>query len=62
MLSAATLKYSLVLLCSYAVSGPLSGTALVSLSATLGASLAFLVSRYVARPAVEAKLAGGTDE
>ncbi|WIA15201.1 hypothetical protein OEZ85_001881 [Tetradesmus obliquus] len=36
--------------------GPLKGTALVSASATLGASLAFLVSRYIARPAVEERL------
>jgi uncharacterized membrane protein YdjX (TVP38/TMEM64 family) len=38
--------------------GPLKGTALVSASATLGASLAFLVSRYIARPAVEKRLEG----
>eukprot|EP00878_Enallax_costatus_P011852 GHUV01012374.1.p1 GENE.GHUV01012374.1~~GHUV01012374.1.p1 ORF type:complete len:173 (+),score=65.06 GHUV01012374.1:1003-1521(+) len=37
--------------------GPVEGTALVSVSATLGACLAFLVSRYIARPTVEAKLA-----
>ncbi|KAK9830563.1 hypothetical protein WJX72_012501 [[Myrmecia] bisecta] len=36
--------------------GPLTGTALVSVASTLGAALAFLVSRYVARPYMEAKL------
>jgi hypothetical protein len=38
--------------------GPLKGTAVVSVSATAGACLAFLVSRYLARPVVEAKVAG----
>ena len=32
--------------------GPISGTAIVSVAATLGATLAFFVSRYVARPLV----------
>lgn len=36
--------------------GPLLGTVVVSAASTLGASLAFLVSRYVARPFVESHL------
>ena len=36
--------------------GPGFGTALVSLAATLGASLAFLISRYLAQPYAKAKL------
>ena len=32
--------------------GPIYGTAIVSAAATLGATLAFFVSRYVARPLV----------
>lgn len=36
--------------------GPLAGTALVSAASTTGAALAFLVSRYLARPFVEGKL------
>ena len=32
--------------------GPILGTAIVSVAATLGATLAFFVSRYVARPLV----------
>eukprot|EP00884_Botryococcus_braunii_P008664 jgi/Botrbrau1/1779/Bobra.0217s0034.1 len=36
--------------------GPVLGTAVVSVASTLGASLAFLVSRYVARPFVESRL------
>lgn len=39
-------------------SGPVEGTAVVSVSATLGACLAFLVSRYLARPIVEQRIAG----
>ena len=38
--------------------GPIYGTAIVSAAATLGATLAFLVSRYVARPLVLEKLGG----
>lgn len=38
--------------------GPLTGTGLVSVGATLGAGAAFLVSRGVARPLVEKQLAG----
>lgn len=38
--------------------GPLKGTAVVSASSTAGACLAFLVSRYLARPLVESKVAG----
>ncbi len=36
--------------------GPGFGTVLVSLAATLGASLAFLISRYLAQPYAKAKL------
>jgi uncharacterized membrane protein YdjX (TVP38/TMEM64 family) len=38
--------------------GAVSGTAIVSVAATLGATLAFLVSRYVARPLVLERLGG----
>ena len=41
-----------------AIFGVPLGTALVFVSATLGASAAFLVSRYLARPLVERRLAG----
>ena len=36
--------------------GPVTGTAIVSAASTLGATLAFLVSRYLARPFVTQKL------
>lgn len=36
--------------------GALWGTAIVSVAATLGATLAFLVSRYLARPLVLSRL------
>ena len=36
--------------------GPKYGTALVSLAGTIGASLAFLISRYLAQPYAKAKL------
>lgn len=36
--------------------GPAYGTALVSLASTIGASLAFLISRYLAQPYAKAKL------
>ena len=38
--------------------GPVTGTAIVSAASTLGATLAFLVSRYLARPFVIQKLQG----
>jgi hypothetical protein len=38
--------------------GPLKGTAVVSASSTAGACVAFLVSRYLARPLVESKVSG----
>jgi uncharacterized membrane protein YdjX (TVP38/TMEM64 family) len=41
-----------------AIFGVAKGTALVFVAATLGASAAFLVSRYLARPLVERRLAG----
>lgn len=44
--------------CVVFAAGPLKGTAVVSVSATAGACLAFLVSRYLARPLVETKVAG----
>ncbi len=49
---------SLLTLGAGAIFGLVKGTALVLLAATLGASAAFLVSRYVARGAVERRLAG----
>lgn len=44
------------------LAGPVKGTALASASATAGACLAFVVSRYLARPLVEARVAGETVE
>ena len=49
---------SLLTLGAGAIFGLVQGTALVLLGATLGASAAFVVSRYVARGAVERRLAG----
>ena len=49
---------SLLTLGAGAIFGLVQGTALVLAGATLGASAAFLVSRYVARGAVERRLAG----
>lgn len=49
---------SLLTLAAGAVYGIGRGTAIVFVAATLGASLAFLVARYVARSAVEARLRG----
>jgi uncharacterized membrane protein YdjX (TVP38/TMEM64 family) len=49
---------SLLTLAAGAVFGIAAGTAYVFVAATVGASLAFLVSRYLARRAVEQRLAG----
>lgn len=49
---------SLLTLAAGAVFGLVEGTAFVFIGATLGASGAFLVARYVARSAVERRLAG----
>ncbi len=49
---------SLLTLAAGAIFGIVKGTAMVFLGATLGASAAFLVSRYAARRAVERRLAG----
>jgi uncharacterized membrane protein YdjX (TVP38/TMEM64 family) len=49
---------SLLTLAAGAIFGVGKGTALVFLAATLGASAAFLVSRYLARGFVERRLAG----
>ncbi|HEU5040490.1 MAG TPA: TVP38/TMEM64 family protein, partial [Gemmatimonadales bacterium] len=49
---------SLLTLGAGAVFGLVQGTLLVLVGATLGASAAFLVSRYIARGAVERRLAG----
>ena len=49
---------SLLTIAAGAIFGLGKGTALVFVAATLGASAAFLVSRYLARPVVEARLAG----
>lgn len=54
----AFLPGSLLTLGAGAVFGLVRGTALVLVGATLGASAAFLVSRYLARGAVERRLAG----
>jgi uncharacterized membrane protein YdjX (TVP38/TMEM64 family) len=48
---------SLLTMAAGAIFGP-AGTALVFVAATLGASAAFLISRYLARPLVERRLAG----
>ncbi|MBZ0112419.1 MAG: TVP38/TMEM64 family protein [Thermoanaerobaculia bacterium] len=49
---------SVLTLAAGAVFGLVRGTAFVFLGASLGACLAFLISRYVARAAVERRLAG----
>lgn len=49
---------SLLTLAAGAIFGLAKGTALVLIAATLGASAAFLVSRYLARGFVERRLAG----
>lgn len=49
---------SLLTLAAGAVFGLLRGTAVVFVGATIGSTLAFLVSRYVARGTVERRLAG----
>ena len=49
---------SLLTLAAGAVYGIGRGTAIVLVAATIGASLAFLIARYVARSAVEARLKG----
>jgi uncharacterized membrane protein YdjX (TVP38/TMEM64 family) len=49
---------SLLTMAAGAIFGLVRGTALVFVAATLGASAAFLVSRYLARPLVERRLAG----
>ena len=49
---------SLLTLAAGAVYGIGRGTAIVLVAATIGASLAFLIARYVARSAVESRLGG----
>jgi uncharacterized membrane protein YdjX (TVP38/TMEM64 family) len=49
---------SLLTIAAGAIFGLGKGTALVFVAATLGASAAFLVARYLARPLVEHRLAG----
>ncbi len=49
---------SLLTLAAGAIFGLVEGTAIVFVSATLGATAAFLISRYVARSAVERRLPG----
>jgi uncharacterized membrane protein YdjX (TVP38/TMEM64 family) len=49
---------SILTLAAGAVFGLLEGTVYVFVAATVGASLAFLVSRHVARSAIERRLAG----
>jgi len=49
---------SLLTLAAGAIFGLVKGAALVFVAATLGATLAFLVSRYVARGAIERSLSG----
>ena len=49
---------SLLTLAAGFLYGPWAGTGIVSVAATLGASLAFLVSRYAARPYLQQRLQG----
>ncbi len=49
---------SVLTLAAGAIFGLAKGTAYVFISATIGASLAFLVSRHLAREAIESRLAG----
>jgi uncharacterized membrane protein YdjX (TVP38/TMEM64 family) len=49
---------SILTIAAGAIFGLAKGTALVFVAATLGASAAFLVSRYLARPLVERRLSG----
>lgn len=52
------LPASVLTLGAGAVYGPILGTAIVSVASTLGCTLAFLASRYVARPLAERRLQG----
>jgi uncharacterized membrane protein YdjX (TVP38/TMEM64 family) len=59
--AAATVAFvpgSLLTLAAGAIFGVIEGTILVFVAATLGAGLAFLVSRHLARTAIERRLAG----
>jgi uncharacterized membrane protein YdjX (TVP38/TMEM64 family) len=59
--AAATVAFvpgSLLTLAAGAIFGVIEGTLLVFVAATLGAGLAFLVSRHLARTAIEHRLAG----
>jgi uncharacterized membrane protein YdjX (TVP38/TMEM64 family) len=59
--AAATVAFipgSLLTLAAGAIFGVIEGTLLVFIAATLGAGLAFLVSRHLARSAIEQRLAG----
>ena len=47
---------SVLTLAAGALFGPVLGTGVVSAASTLGAALAFLVGRFLARPAVEARV------
>lgn len=49
---------SLLTVLAGAAFGPVLGTAVVSVSSTLGAAAAFGVGRYLARPAVQARIQG----
>ena len=55
---AAFVPASLLTLAGGAIFGVAAGTAYVFVAAVLGSSLAFLISRYVARAAIERRLAG----
>ena len=52
------LPASLLTLAAGYLFGLPAGTAIISVAATLGATLAFLVSRYLARPYIESQLRG----
>jgi uncharacterized membrane protein YdjX (TVP38/TMEM64 family) len=52
---------SILTLCAGAIFGLARGTAYVFVAATLGASIAFAIARWVARPWVERWLAGRSD-
>lgn len=54
--TAALIPASALTLAAGFIYGPVAGTAIVSAASTLGATLAFLISRYLARPLVLQKL------
>lgn len=60
MATVAFVPGSILTLAAGAIFGLGKGVAIVFLAATLGSAAAFLVARYLARPAIERRLAGNT--